>query len=64
MHQQSSSLITPEDIAAVDQKLLSFVQERRGRINVIIDSHPVTKENYGFRVTTFSLDQLKALAPA
>ncbi len=63
MREQSSALITPEDIAAVDKLLIDFVNERRGKTNIIIDSHPVTKERYGFRITSFSVDQLHKLAP-
>lgn len=63
MRSQSSLIITLDDIAAVDQQLLSFVEEHRSASNLIIDSHPVTKEGYGYRVTAFSLDQIAALQP-
>jgi adenylate kinase len=63
MREQSSTLITSDDIAAVDEQLIAFISERRGRTNIIIDSHPVTKESYGFRVTAFSIEQLQRLAP-
>ncbi|TDK37561.1 AAA family ATPase [Rhizobium deserti] len=63
MRSQSSLMITPDDILAVDRQLLSFVEEHRGASDLIIDSHPVTKESYGYRVTAFSLDQIMALKP-
>jgi len=43
--------------------LLSFVAEARTRTHVVIDSHPVTKEAFGFRVTPYSLDDFALLSP-
>ncbi len=37
--------------------------EARQRTNVLIDSHAVTKESYGYRVTPFSFDKLRLLNP-
>jgi adenylate kinase len=59
----SAKVITQEDVSAVDDELLTFVAERRGMKNVIIDSHAVTKESYGFRITPFSLQRFAVLAP-
>ncbi|NNU64356.1 AAA family ATPase [Rhizobium sp. WYCCWR 11152] len=59
----SATVITPEDVAAVDGELLEFVKANRATASIIIDSHPVTKEDYGFRITAFSTDQITALAP-
>jgi adenylate kinase len=59
---QSGTVVTRSDVAAVDQQLLQMVERDRQTGDVIIDSHPVTKESYGFRVTPFGPDQLKALA--
>lgn len=64
LRSQSSQAATPEDIAAVDLALLKFVSENREAHHVIIDSHPVTRERYGFRVTPFKLDQFQALQPS
>jgi adenylate kinase len=60
---QSSSIVRPADIEEVDRLLVSFVAERRDSMNIIIDSHPVTKEHYGFRVTAFSQELLLAVGP-
>jgi len=60
---QSAALITPDDVAAVDQELLDFVDEHRGRQHVVIDSHPVTKEEWGYRITPFSFQQFARLLP-
>lgn len=59
----SANVVTPEDVLAVDRELLNFIAIHRGTVPIIIDSHPVTKEDYGYRITAFSEDQVKALAP-
>ena len=63
MRKQSASLITPEDIDTVDTQLIEYVCRRRQETHLIIDSHPVTKEAYGFRITAFSIEKLQALRP-
>jgi adenylate kinase len=59
----SANVISPEDVAALDKELIVFVEANRATYPIIIDSHPVTKEDYGYRITAFSADQIKALAP-
>ncbi|HSH77852.1 MAG TPA: AAA family ATPase [Herpetosiphonaceae bacterium] len=59
----SAQLITPEDVNAVDQKLIGLVSVKRQQSHIIIDSHAVTKERYGYRVTAFSAEMLKAVRP-
>lgn len=63
LRERSGALSTPEDIVSVDTQLIDFVQERRERGHVLIDSHQVTKERYGFRVTAYSLERFRLLAP-
>jgi adenylate kinase len=60
---QSSSIASPADIAAVDTLLLDYVRQERARSHVVIDTHAVTKERYGFRITPFSLDRVAQLSP-
>jgi len=60
---KSASIVTPEDVAEVDKELLEFVQNNRSDHSILIDSHPVTKEVYGYRITPFSLQQFVELAP-
>jgi adenylate kinase len=60
---RSSDVVTPADIALLDDRLLAFVEENRSQRPVLIDSHPVTREQYGYRVTAFSLAQIQRLAP-
>ncbi len=59
----SAGVVTPEDVDAVDGALIAFVAEHRAHSPVIIDSHPVTKEAYGYRITPFSLGRFGQLAP-
>ncbi len=63
LRSRSSQVITPEAVAAVDEELITFVEASRQTQHVIIDSHPVTKESYGFRVTPFSLQRFAKLRP-
>jgi adenylate kinase len=63
LRRQSSIVITPDDVEALDSILLERVAESRSRTNVVIDTHAVTKESYGFRVTPFSLQSVGKLRP-
>lgn len=60
---KSGSISTPQHVAAVDQILLDFVANNRRIGPVIIDSHPVTKERFGFRITPYSLQDFSKLRP-
>ncbi len=64
LREVSAGKITPGDIWAVDQDLISEVRRARRSQHVLIDSHPVTKEHFGFRVTPFSVALLRDLAPS
>jgi len=59
----SAAVVGPEDIRAVDKLLLTFVAEARTRAHVVVDSHAVTRERYGFRVTPYSLGDFDLLSP-
>jgi adenylate kinase len=63
LRRESARRITPAGVKAVDKILLDFVVDVRKRSHVIIDSHPVTKEDFGFRITPFALDQFAKLRP-
>lgn len=64
LRQSSAKAVTPSDIQAVDDILMGEVRRARKSRHVLIDSHPVTKEHYGFRVTPFSASFLKVLKPS
>ncbi len=63
IRQQSAQVVTPEDVVIVDNLLIRFVNERRQSSHIVIDSHAITKESFGFRATPFRLEILKALDP-
>ena len=63
IRRQSALVITPEDVEALDSILLARVGELRARTHFVIDTHAVTKESYGFRVTPFSLQRFAELRP-
>lgn len=63
LRSRSSSVVSPDDVAAVDDALLAFVDHHRPTGPILIDSHPVTKEAYGFRITAFEAEQVKRLRP-
>jgi adenylate kinase len=63
MRRHSAAVIGPEDVAAVDASLVKLVNEQRSSSHIVIDSHAVTKESYGFRVTPFNFAQLEAIRP-
>jgi adenylate kinase len=63
VRRESALAITKDDVDAVDQILVEHVDKHRGQKHIIIDSHPVTKENFGFRITGFSISRLLELAP-
>lgn len=63
LRRQSATKATPEDIDALDAILIDLVEKERSQRPIIIDSHAVTKESYGFRVTPFSIEKLHRLRP-
>lgn len=63
LRSKSASVVTPEDIQIVDNNLIKSVRVARKKHHVLIDSHAVTKEKYGYRVTAFSVPVLRALNP-
>jgi adenylate kinase len=60
---ESAAIASAEDIQVMDQALLTFVARQRQESHVLIDTHPVTKEVFGFRITAFSLAEITELAP-
>lgn len=60
---QSGRISTVEHVQALDRILMDFVADRRTKGPVVIDSHPVTKEAFGFRITPYSLADFQSLNP-
>jgi adenylate kinase len=63
MRRESARIISPEAVAEVDQELFEFVAANRNEKHILIDSHAVTREDWGFRVTPFSAPMLARIAP-
>ncbi|WP_256889618.1 ATP-binding protein [Acidomonas methanolica] len=59
----SAGMATPADINALDDQLLAWIRHNRQTGHSVVDSHSVTKEEYGFRVTAFSAERFRQLAP-
>lgn len=50
--------VSAHHIEATDEALQRFVAANQGRRHVVIDSHAVTKERYGFRAAPFTSERL------
>lgn len=61
LRKQSSGLISHQDVEEADADFISQLGRLRRQSNVVIDSHAVTKEKFGYRVTPYSLGQLAEL---
>lgn len=64
MREKSAKLITCEDVGLVDAGLIEMAARFKHKEGyLVIDSHAVTIESFGFRVTPFSKAKLHDLAP-
>lgn len=61
LREQSAAVITPSDVSNTDDRVIREVTHVRSEAHVIIDSHALTRETYGFRAIPFSLQQLGRL---
>jgi adenylate kinase len=61
LRRQSSDVISHLDVQKLDTELISEFRRLRKRTNLVIDSHAVTKERFGYRITPFSGNQLAKL---
>jgi adenylate kinase len=60
---ESARIITAADVAETDENLLQWVEENRAKTHLLVDSHAVTKESFGYRATAFTEQHLKRLNP-
>lgn len=63
IREKSSQVITRDDVSITDERLDQLVASKRESRDIIIDSHPITKESFGFRATPFSLSRLEGISP-
>ncbi len=61
LRHQSSSVISPKDVSDTDEWVAAEIGRLRTTSDVIIDSHALTREDYGFRAIPYSVRQLDAL---
>jgi adenylate kinase len=61
LREQSAAIISPEDVASTDAWVISEISRLRAKSHILIDSHALTRESYGFRAVAFSMQQLEAL---
>lgn len=59
--EKSSDIITIEDIKAVDKIYVDTILKEAETKTVIIDAHSITKEDYGFRNRSLSIEQLNQI---
>lgn len=63
LRSSSASVATLDDLQATDRQAAHLVASLRTRHTVILESHSVTIEAFGFRATPFLPETLRALAP-
>ncbi len=61
LREQSSSLISATDVLDTDEWVIAEIARLRHTSDIIIDSHALTREEYGFRAIPFSTRQLEAI---
>jgi adenylate kinase len=61
LREQSSSVITSKDVSDTDEWVAAEIGRLRSTCDVIIDSHALTREDYGFRAIPYSARQLDAI---
>lgn len=61
LRQESARLIRPEDVANTDDWVVAEINRLREANHVLIDSHALTRESYGFRAVAFSTRHLEIL---
>jgi adenylate kinase len=57
----TENYVHQSDIDALDEEMTRWVDDNRDTSNLIIDSHHVTAENYGFRIAPFTPTKLARL---
>ena len=63
LRKKSSFVITVDDVNELDNQLIKLINKDRKNYTILIDSHAVTKEYFGYRVTAFSFEKISLLNP-
>lgn len=61
LRQESARIISPKDVTNTDDWVVAEINRLRATSHVLIDSHALTRESYGFRAVAFSTKHLKSL---
>lgn len=61
LRENSAAVITPKDVVNTDDWVVSEISRLRLASHIIIDSHALTREAYGFRAIAFSQRHLQDL---
>jgi adenylate kinase len=61
LREQSSSVITSADVSNTDEWVVTEIAQLRTTSDVIIDSHALTREEYGFRAIPYSARHLERI---
>lgn len=61
LREHSSSVINAKDVSDTDEWVAAEIGRLRTKCDVIVDSHALTREEYGFRAIPYSLRQLDAI---
>jgi adenylate kinase len=61
LRERSSSVITATDVLDTDEWVIAEIARIRATSDVIIDSHALTREDYGFRAIPYTAQQLEAI---
>jgi adenylate kinase len=59
----TSHISTPHIVDVVNEMAIAVCAEHKATGNVIIDTHAVTTEKTGFRITPMSIEQMRRLDP-
>lgn len=59
---ESSKIISHSDISNIDRYILEKIQTSAANY-IVLESHAITAESYGFRATPFSVQMLGMIAP-
>jgi adenylate kinase len=62
LREQSASIIHPTDVRVTDEWVIDEISRIRQQRHVVIDSHALTRESFGFRAVPFSIRQLAQLS--
>lgn len=61
LREQSASVISSKDVSETDEWVATEIARLSMKCDVIIDSHALTREDYGFRAIPYSARQLDAI---